>query len=222
MAQQLLDVRGMAKPDKHPRIFELFDSLVPTQSFVLINNHDPRHLRDEFDADHHGEFAWRYLERGPDQWQIQITRLAATPTPQILCDTKEVTAAAEVDDAVGAVWKLPMSRRHLDANIIRLQAGARIDTHAGPDLDVLVHVLHGDGEVVTEVDTLGLQPGTLLWLPRRSRREIAAGQQGLTYLTVHPRRPGMTIQDAPPRTPVFVHTADQRQSTTVNNNRSRP
>jgi uncharacterized protein (DUF2249 family)/quercetin dioxygenase-like cupin family protein len=199
MALRQLDVRSMPKPARHPRIFELFDSLIPHESFELINNHDPRHLRDEFDTDHHGEFDWLYVERGPDRWRIQITRLVATPTPQILCDTKEVAAAAQVGDAAGAVWKLPMSRRHLDANVIRLQAGSRIDAHTGPDLDVLVHVLHGDGELVTEVETLTLQPGTLLWLPRRSRREIVAGQQGLTYLTVHPRRPGMTIQDAPSR-----------------------
>lgn len=199
MSQQRLDVRDMPKPAKHPRIFELFDSLTPAQSFVLINNHDPRHLHDQFDADHHGEFGWQYLDRGPDRWQIQITKLAATPTPQILCDTREVTAAVQVAEAAGAVWKLPMSRRHLDANIIHLQAGSRIDAHAGPDLDVLVHVLHGDGELMTEVETLTLQPGTLLWLPRLSQREIAAGQQGLTYLTVHPRRPGMTIQDERPR-----------------------
>ena len=198
MSQQELDVRDLPKSAKHPRIFELFDSLLPAQSFVLINNHEPRHLRAEFDVDHHGEFGWRYLERGPDRWQIEITRLAVTPTPQILCDTGEVTAAAQVAEGAGAVWKLPMSRRDLDANIIHLRAGSKIDSHAGPDLDVLVHVLQGNGELITEVDTLTLQPGSLLWLPRRSRREIVAGQQGLIYLTVHPRRPGMTIQDAAP------------------------
>lgn len=200
MSQQCLDVRDLPKSAKHPRIFELFDSLLPAQSFVLINNHEPKHLRAEFDVDHHGEFGWRYLERGPDRWQIEITRLAATPTPQILCDTGEVTAAAQVAEAAGAVWKLPMSRRDLDANVIHLQAGSKIDIHAGPDLDVLVHVLQGNGELITETETLTLQPGSLLWLPRRSRREITAGPQGLTYLTVHPRRPGMTIQDAAPPT----------------------
>ena len=198
MSQQRLDVRDLPKSAKHPRIFELFDALPPAQSFVLINNQEPRHLRAEFDTDHHGEFGWRYLERGPDRWQIEITRLAATPTPQIMCDTRQVTAAAQVTEAAGAVWKLPMSRRDLDANIIHLQASSKIDPHAGPDLDVLVHVLQGNGELITEAETLTLQPGSLLWLPRRSRREIVAGHQGLTYLTIHPRRPGMTIQAAPP------------------------
>jgi uncharacterized protein (DUF2249 family)/quercetin dioxygenase-like cupin family protein len=198
MSQQRLDVRDLPKSAKHPRIFAVFDSLPPVRSFVLINNHERRHLRAELDADHHGEFGWRYLEQGPGRWQIEITRLAATPTPQIMCDTREVTAAAQVTEAAGAVWKPPMSQRDLDANIIHLPAGSKIDSHAGPDLDVLVHVLQGNGELITETEMLTLQPGSLLWLPRRSRREIAAGPQGLTYLTVHPRRPGMTIQAAPP------------------------
>jgi quercetin dioxygenase-like cupin family protein len=77
-------------------------------------------------------------------------------------------------DASGAVWKLQLSRRHLDANIIHLQPGSRIQAHAGPDLDILLHILHGDGQLLTEASTLALDPGKLLWLPRLSRREIAA------------------------------------------------
>jgi quercetin dioxygenase-like cupin family protein len=61
-------------------------------------------------------------------------------------------------------------------------------------MDVIVHVLHGSGRLTSEVETLKLRPGALLWLPRLSRREIVAGESGLTYLTVHPRRPGLTIQ----------------------------
>jgi hypothetical protein len=73
-------------------------------------------------------------------------------------------------------------------------------SHAGPEFDVLLHILHGDGPLITEVGTLALRPGGLLWLPRLSRREIGAGDVGLTYLTVHPRRPGMTIQPPLQRT----------------------
>ena len=197
MAQQRLDVRRMRKPVKHPAIFELFDSLALGDSFVLINDHDPRRLHDEFANDHYAEYDWQYLERGPEQWQIQITRLASTSMPQILCDTYELAAGPRAADASGAVWKLQMGRRHLDANIIHLPAGSRIDRHAGPDVDVLVHVLDGDGRLTTEVAMLEIGPGALLWLPRLSQREVVAGELGLTYLTVHTRRPGLTIQAAP-------------------------
>ena len=197
MSEPQLDLRAIRKPDKHPRIFEGFDALGVGESFVLINNHDPKHLREEFEADHSGEFGWEYLQQGRERWEIRITRLASTPLPRILCDTREIATGQFGPDTVGAVWKLQVSRRHLDANIIHLEPGSRIQAHAGPDLDVLWHILHGDGQLMTEVGMLALRPGELLWLPRLSRREIAAGNEGLTYLTVHPRRPGITIQPVP-------------------------
>ena len=196
MPDLLLDVRAVRKPDKHPQIFEQFSALAVGESFVLINNHDPKHLREEFATDHPGEFSWQYLQRGPERWEMRITRLASTPLPRILCDTHETAIGQLGPDASGAIWKLQVSRRQLDANIIRLEPGSRIEAHAGADLDVLLHIVHGDGQLLTEVSTLALRPGGLLWLPRLSRREIRAGEQGLTYLTVHSRRSGLTIQQA--------------------------
>jgi quercetin dioxygenase-like cupin family protein len=166
---------------------------------VLVNNHDPRHLREELERDYPGEFGWDYLQRGPERWEIRIARLASTLLPRILCDTHETATGQLAPDASGAVWKLQMSRRHLDANVIRLQPGSRIEAHAGPEFDVLLHILHGDGLLLTEVGRLALRPGGLLWLPRLSRREIVAGEQGLIYLTVHTRRAGLSIQQAPQR-----------------------
>jgi quercetin dioxygenase-like cupin family protein len=122
------------------------------------------------------------------------------PAARLLCDTREIASGQFGPDASGAVWKLQPSRRHLDANIIHLQPGSQIQAHAGPDLDVLWHILHGHGQLITEVDTLELRPEQLVWLPRLSRREIVAEEEGLTYLTVHPRRPGITIQPVPQQT----------------------
>lgn len=186
MPDQELDVRPLRKPDKHPAIFKAYDALAVGQSFVLVNDHDPRHLRDEFDIDHPGGYRWDYLDKGPDAWRVRIGKLASTPLPRILRDT---SATSDSDpDAAGAVWKLRMRQRDLDANIIRLRPGSSIDTHTGPDLDVLLFVLDGSGRITSELDSLDLHAGTLVWLPRRSRRQLTAGPQGLRYLTVHQRR----------------------------------
>ena len=133
-----LDVRPLPKPDKHPRIFELFGALAVGESFVLVNNHDPKHLRREFETEHPSGFGWDYLDLGPATWRIRISKLASTPIPRILCDAREVAAGPHDPDASGAVWKLEMSQRHLDSNIIRLPPGSRIEAHTGPDLDVLM------------------------------------------------------------------------------------
>lgn len=191
MADQELDVRGLRKPDKHPTIFATYDALGVGETFVLVNNHDPKHLRDEFEVEHPGSYSWDYVEKGPAEWRVRIGKRTSAPLPRVLCDTTAV--GTDGADVTGAVWKLPMSRRDLDSNIIHLPAGEAIDAHAGPDLDVLIHVLHGTGRLDTELEPVGLAPGVLVWLPRLSRRQFTAGPEGLSYLTVHQRRQALAL-----------------------------
>jgi len=193
MPDQELDVRPLRKPDKHPQIFQAFDGLAVGESFVLVNDHDPRHLRDEFETEWPGGYGWDYLERDRGAWRIRISKLASTPLPRILADVSQVASGDLAPDAAGAVWKLQMRQRDLDSNIVRLQPGASIGRHAGPGLDVLLLVLAGAGQIETELGLLDLHPGALTWLPRRSWREISAGPEGLAYLTVHQRRPALTL-----------------------------
>lgn len=130
------------------------------------------HLLDEFDRDRAGSCGWVYLDRGPTLWRVQISRLAETSQPRMLCDTG---AAPDDPDATGAVFKLEMAERDLDSNIVQLPAGTGIDAHRGPDLDELLHVLSGSGVLGTELGEVPLTPGALVWLPRRSLRQFTAG-----------------------------------------------
>ena len=72
----VVDVREMPHGRRHPRIFTRFARLAEGESFVLVNNHDPKPLRREFEATHPGAFTWEYVESGPEQWQVRITRAA--------------------------------------------------------------------------------------------------------------------------------------------------
>lgn len=110
---------------------------------------------------------------------------------RMLCRVRALTA--EPSAAAGTLWKLAEPGRQLDANLIRLSAGERIGTHAEPDLDVLLLVVAGDGVMDTAEGPQPLADGVLMWLPHRSVRGITAGPEGLAYLTVHGRRPGMQI-----------------------------
>lgn len=195
MTELELDVRPLPKPEKHPAIFGTYDDLSVGESFVLVNNHEPRHLRDEFEADHPGSYHWEYIERGPQVWRIRITKHASTPLPRVLVNTRAADGAA---DAAGAVWKLEPRDRDLDANVIALPPGGGIGGHIGPDLDVLIHVLDGAGEVRTELGAVALRPGDLVWLPAKAQRQFSAGPHGLRYLTVHRRRQALVLE-APPR-----------------------
>lgn len=114
------------------------------------------------------------------------------PLPRTLCDT---AALAALEDApAGALWRLAESGRQLDANVVRIPPGRRVDTHREPDLDVLLLVLAGEGSLTAPDGTQSLRVGTLIWLPHGSTRSLAAGDEGLTYLTVHRRRPGLRIK----------------------------
>ena len=208
MGDHELDVRGMRKPDKHPAIFRTYAEIGVGESLLLVNDHDPRHLRDEFEIEYPRSFSWEYVSKEKRDWRIRITKLAGTPLPRILTDTTAAGStggsAGEGDNPAGVVWKLQMRERDLDSNIIALAPSGAIGAHAGPDVDVLICVLSGSGRLTTELDTLELSAGSLVWLPRRSRREITAGQQGMRYLTVHQRRKALTLITAPDQAPPLV------------------
>lgn len=61
--------------ERHPRIFSTFEQLDPGDSFILENDHNPKPLYYEFQAEREGEFSWEYLQEGPDLWQVRIGRV---------------------------------------------------------------------------------------------------------------------------------------------------
>ncbi|MEV7127865.1 procyclic form-specific polypeptide B-alpha [Streptomyces sp. NPDC093260] len=116
------------------------------------------------------------------------------PEPRVLCDVRAL--AADPPLPAGVLWKLAETGRQLDANLVRLAPGGRVAPHAEPELDVLVFVVAGGGVlgVGTADEPRRLSEGVTVWLPHGSARSITAGPDGLSYLTVHRRRPGMRIR----------------------------
>ncbi|MBX6365097.1 MAG: DUF2249 domain-containing protein [Gemmatimonadetes bacterium] len=72
-----LDVRIIPPREKHPTIFATFAALEPGQAFVLVNDHDPRPLRYQFEYEHAGKFGWEYLQQGPTVWKVLISKVAS-------------------------------------------------------------------------------------------------------------------------------------------------
>lgn len=71
-----LDMRTIAPRDRHPLIFRTFDALAPGGDFELINDHDPKPLYYQFQAERTGLVEWEYLEQGPERWRVRIGRAA--------------------------------------------------------------------------------------------------------------------------------------------------
>lgn len=80
------DVRQIPKPQRHPMIFARFDALTEGESFILVNNHDPVHLREKFARDRPGAYAWRYLEGSDSEkrWRIRIVRITDPEAVRLL------------------------------------------------------------------------------------------------------------------------------------------
>lgn len=76
IAAELIDVRTIPPPQRHPLIFGTFDALSPGESFELLNDHDPAPLYFQFEKTRGGQFAWLYLESGPARWHVRVSRVA--------------------------------------------------------------------------------------------------------------------------------------------------
>jgi uncharacterized protein (DUF2249 family) len=75
--QGIVDVRQIARGGRHPRVFARYERLAPGEAFILVNSHDPKPLRREFESVYPGAFSWDYLQAGPEEWRVRIGRVAA-------------------------------------------------------------------------------------------------------------------------------------------------
>ena len=71
---KIVDVRGTPPPQRHPLIFQTFEDLASGESFILVNDHDPKPLYYQFKFEREGQFSWDYLESGPTTWQVRIAK----------------------------------------------------------------------------------------------------------------------------------------------------
>lgn len=72
--EKTIDVRTIPPYQRHPLIFGTFDGLKSGESFLLVNDHDPKPLYYQFQAELTGQFTWEYLEKGPEVWRVRIGR----------------------------------------------------------------------------------------------------------------------------------------------------
>lgn len=73
----VIDLRPETPRRRHEIIFDTYEALSVNTGFVIVNDHDPKPLWYQFDAEHKGEFTWDVLEDGPEAWRVRIGRIAA-------------------------------------------------------------------------------------------------------------------------------------------------
>jgi quercetin dioxygenase-like cupin family protein len=86
----------------------------------------------------------------------------------------------------GALWRL--DGEDLQANLVRLDRGDRIQPHRNDEVEVLVVVVLGRGELTLDGQIHQLAPMVVAHLPKGTVRAIEAVDEPLAYLSVHRRR----------------------------------
>jgi uncharacterized protein (DUF2249 family) len=69
-----IDVRAIPAHERHPLIFSTFRNLAAGGALELVNDHDPRPLHHQFQAEMPGRFSWDYLQAGPELWRVRIQK----------------------------------------------------------------------------------------------------------------------------------------------------
>ena len=98
----------------------------------------------------------------------------------------------------GARWRL--DGEDLQANLVRLDRGDRIEPHRNDEVEVLVVVVSGRGELTLDGQVHQLAPMVIAHLPKGTIRAVGVVDGPLAYLSVHRRRSaGLQVGRRAPR-----------------------
>lgn len=71
----ILDLRPLAPFERHQMIFQEWDNLKDGQTLKIINDHDPKPLHYQFEAEYKNKYVWEYEKSGPKDWVVKVKKL---------------------------------------------------------------------------------------------------------------------------------------------------
>ena len=118
--------------------------------------------------------------RASSQWAPRRGELMARR--KTVCDS----ASLSQHGLTGPIWGT--ETEDLDCTLLQWPAGHEMASHVNDEVDVVMTVLQGTGQLeVDEVKTL-LKPGVVVVIPKGAARRIQADSKPFVYLNVHKRR----------------------------------
>jgi uncharacterized protein (DUF2249 family) len=73
--EKIFDGRSIPCSVKHGLIIQKWLDLPVGDYFVLVNDHNPVRMHEQFSAQWPSTFDWQYLQQGPDEFRMKITKL---------------------------------------------------------------------------------------------------------------------------------------------------
>jgi quercetin dioxygenase-like cupin family protein len=106
--------------------------------------------------------------------------------PENLIDVAAALRQAETD---GPIWSA--NSEQLNLNLLRLPTGDGVGAHVNSEVDVVLVVFEGRGELTVDGAAYPLRPGHAVLVPRGATRALRCTAGPLVYLTCHRRRAGL-------------------------------
>ncbi|MBI4282966.1 MAG: DUF438 domain-containing protein [Chloroflexi bacterium] len=70
-----LDLRPIMPFERHEKIFQMWDALKPGETLRITNDHDPKPLHYQFEAEYKGKYEWEYEQSGPKDWVVKLKKV---------------------------------------------------------------------------------------------------------------------------------------------------
>lgn len=71
------DLRPYQPAERHEMFYKAFEEIKPGEAFEFINDHDPKPLYYQMEAESKAPFRWEYLEQGPEVWKVRVVKTKA-------------------------------------------------------------------------------------------------------------------------------------------------
>ncbi|MBS1920330.1 MAG: DUF2249 domain-containing protein [Bacteroidetes bacterium] len=68
------DIRPYPPMERHEMFYKAFADIQPGEAFEFVNDHDPKPLYYQMEAESKEPFRWEYLEKGPDIWKVRVIK----------------------------------------------------------------------------------------------------------------------------------------------------
>lgn len=72
--ENIINVQEIEPRLRHQTIFDVFNTLMEGEHLIIHNNHDPQPVYYQLLELRGNIFSWEYLQKGPQWWDIKVTR----------------------------------------------------------------------------------------------------------------------------------------------------
>lgn len=68
------DLRPYEPAQRHEMFYQAFAEIKPGEAFSFLNDHDPKPLYYQMEAESKDPFRWEYLQEGPEVWEVRVSK----------------------------------------------------------------------------------------------------------------------------------------------------